>query len=346
MTELKFAHLDEKLRAKRRSFDRVPLVDLGPLVEGSDARSVAKEIRWALANSGFVYIKNHGVPARMIDETLAHARAFFDLPLEDKMKLHICYSGVALRGYIQFFGENADPAKTNDLKECFDVGPERQTVESPFFGPNQWPTSLPGFREAVFSCHEAMKELSIEILSGIALSLDLPADFFQPQMKCPITIQRLLHYPPQAGGVDDKVIGMGAHTDCGNLTILAQDSVSGLQVMNSDGVWVEVNPIPGTFIINIGDLVQKLTNDRYLANVHRVVNVSGREHYSLPFLVDADHDAVIAPLESCVSDDSPPRYQPVSCGEHKFARFVERFPHLHREYASGPTARRGGPALP
>ncbi|WP_192258544.1 isopenicillin N synthase family dioxygenase [Mesorhizobium caraganae] len=345
MMESNLAQLDESLRAKRQSFDKVPLVDLAPLVDGSDAGRVAKEIRWALANAGFVYIKNHGVPARLIDETFAHTRAFFDLPAEEKMKLHISNSGMALRGYIQFFGENTDPAKTNDLKECFDIGPERQTLVSPFFGPNQWPTSLPGFRETVFSCHEAMKELSIKILSGIALSLDLPADFFQPQMKTPITIQRLLHYPPQTGVVDEKVIGMGAHTDYGNLTILAQDSVGGLQVMNRDGVWVEANPIPGTFVINIGDLVQKLTNDRYLANLHRVVNISGRERYSLPFFVDADHDAVIAPLESCISNDSPARYQTITCGAHKFARFVESFPHLHREHATGPTARPSGPAL-
>ncbi|MER9469915.1 isopenicillin N synthase family oxygenase [Mesorhizobium sp. M0482] len=342
MIESNLAQLDENLRAKRQSFDKVPLLDLSPLVEGSDTVRVAKEIRWALANAGFVYIKNHGVPPRLIDEAFAHTRAFFDLPVEEKMKLHISNSGVALRGYIQFFGENTDPAKTNDLKECFDIGPERQTLEGPFFGPNQWPTRLPGFREAVFSCHEAMKDLSIKMLSGIALSLDLPADFFRPQMKCPITIQRLLHYPPQAGVVDDKVIGMGAHTDHGNLTILAQDSVGGLQVMNRDGVWVEANPIPGTFVINIGELVQKLTNDGYPANPHRVVNISGQERYSLPFFIDADRDAVIAPLESCVSDDNPPRYQPVTCGEHKFARFVERFPHLHREYA---TALRHGPAV-
>jgi isopenicillin N synthase-like dioxygenase len=280
-----------------------------------------------------MYVKNHGVSAELVDETFAQTRAFFNLPLDEKMKLHISKSGVALRGYIETFGENTDPSKTKDLKECFDIGPERPTVEGPFFGPNQWPAALPGFRETVFGYHEAMRELSMKILRGIALSLDLQPDFFEPRMKKPITIQRLLHYPPQTGIVDEKIIGIGAHTDYGNLTILAQDSVGGLQVMNRDGAWVEGTPIPGTFVINIGDLVQKLTNDLYLANLHRVVNTSGRERYSIPFFIDADYDAVFAPLESCVSEANPARYQPITCGVHKFGRFVKSFPHLEKQYA-------------
>ncbi|MDX8535857.1 2-oxoglutarate and iron-dependent oxygenase domain-containing protein [Mesorhizobium sp. VK25A] len=334
MTKSNTAQLHDRLRACRQPFDKVPLVDVAGLIDGSDPGSVAKEIRWALANVGFMYIKNHGVPGELVEKTFVQARSFFEQPVEEKMKLHISNSGVALRGYIEYFGENTDPSKTKDLKEGFDIGPERPTIEGPFFGPNQWPATLPGFRMTVFTYHEAMKKLSIKLLSGIALSLDLPMDFFEPRMKRPITIQRLLHYPPQTGFVDDKMIGIGAHTDYGNLTILAQDSVGGLQVMNREGIWVEGNPIPGAFVINIGDLIQKLTNDRYIANLHRVINASGCGRYSLPFFVDADYDAVFAPLESCVSADSPARYQPICCGAHKFARFVQSFPHLQK--TSGP----------
>ncbi|TIL83331.1 MAG: isopenicillin N synthase family oxygenase, partial [Mesorhizobium sp.] len=221
-----------------------------------------------------------------------------------------------------------DPSKTKDLKECFDIGPERSSVESPFFGPNQWPATLPGFREAVAGYHEAMKQLSIRLLSGIALSLDLPSDFFEPRTKDPITIQRLQRYPPQAGVVNERVIGIGAHTDFGNLGIIAQDSVGGLQVMNRNGTWVEGTPIPGTFVVNIGDLLQKLTNDRFLANLHRVVNTSGRERYSIPFFIDADQEAVFAPLESCISEANPAQYQPVTCGAYKFGKYIKHFPHL------------------
>lgn len=334
MTKAKLPTLDDALHATRQSFDQIPVVDLAPLIDRSDPQKTAKEIRWALANAGFMYVRNHGVSVTTVETAFDRTRAFFDLPHADKMQLHISNSGEALRGYIEPFGENTDPGKTKDLKECFDIGPE-SPARGPFFGPNQWPADdrLPGFREAIYGYHQEMKRLSMIILSGIARSLDLSPDFFEARLRDPISIQRLLHYPPQTGKVDESIIGIGAHTDYGNLTILAQDDVGGLQVMNRDGVWVEGTPIPGTFVINIGDLVQRLTNDRYLANLHRVVNTSGRERYSVPFFIDADYDTVFEPLPSCVSSGNPARYEPVSCGAHKFRRFVNSFPHLQKEPA-------------
>ncbi|RVD66064.1 2OG-Fe(II) oxygenase family protein, partial [Mesorhizobium sp. M7A.F.Ca.ET.027.03.2.1] len=152
--------------------------------------------------------------------------------------------------------------------------------------------------------------------------------YFEALMRTPISIQRLLHYPPQSGYISEDMIGIGAHTDYGNLTILAQDDVGGLQVMNRDGDWVQGTPIHGTFIINVGDLLQRLTNGVYLANLHRVVNSSGRERYSIPFFIDADFDAIIEPLASCVTDSNPLRYRPVTCGEHKLGRFAASYAHL------------------
>ncbi|MCT4553301.1 MAG: isopenicillin N synthase family oxygenase [Pelagimonas sp.] len=329
MSTSDIARLDDTLRATRQSFDKIPVVDIAPLMDGSDPEKVAGEIRWALSNAGFMYVKNHSVAGDVVEAAFERTRAFFDLPEADKMALHVSNSGTALRGYIEPFGENTDPGKTKDLKECFDIGPETAAT-GPFFGPNQWPdeTRLPGFRDAVYGYHEEMKRLSMVLLSGIARSLDLAPDFFESRLQNPISIQRLLHYPPQTGQVDESVIGIGAHTDYGNLTILAQDDVGGLQVMNRDGAWVEGTPIPGTFVINIGDLVQRLTNDRYLANLHRVVNTSGRERYSIPFFIDADFDAEFGPLDSCVSADNPARYQTVTCGSHKFQRFVNSYAHL------------------
>lgn len=320
--------LDDKLRAKRESFDKIPVIDLAPLLDGSNKRVVAKEIHGALSTSGFMYVKNHGIPQIFVDSVFNVARRFFSLPVPHKMALHINGSDVALRGYTEPFGENTDPAKTKDLKECFDIGPERSKVEGPFFGPNQWPSSLPEFRELAYGYYQKMLGLAKELLKGIALSLELPESYFEKLMLNPISIQRLLHYPPQNGYVSEDVIGIGAHTDYGNLTILAQDHVGGLQVMNRDGEWIEGTPIDGTFIINIGDLIQRLTNDIYSANMHRVVNTSGRERYSMAFFVDADFDAVIEPLPSCVTDSNPRRYKPVTCGEHKFGRFAASYAHL------------------
>lgn len=319
--------LADKLRAKRESFDRIPVIDLAGLLDGTDKRGVARAINHALRTSGFMYVKNHGIDPDFVGDVFDVTRAFFDLPLEDKMSLHISKSGPALRGYIEVFGENTDPEKTRDLKECFDIGPESESV-SPFFGPNPWPSSMPDFARLTYAYHEQMVGLARTMLRGIALSLDLDEIYFEPKTRAPISIQRMLHYPPQDRVPDESVMGIGAHTDYGNLTILAQDDVGGLQVMNRDGDWVEAPPIPGTFVINIGDLIQRLTNDVYLANLHRVINTTGRERYSIPFFLDADYDAVFAPLESCITPDNPRSYDPVTCGAHKFSRFKASYAHL------------------
>lgn len=120
MTKDLVAKLDGKLRARRESFDRLPVVDIAPLLDGSDKQGVAKQIRWALSNAGFMYVKNHGVPQDFVDRAFDVTRSFFDMPMEQKMALHVSRSDVALRGYIEPFGENTDPGKTRDLKECFD----------------------------------------------------------------------------------------------------------------------------------------------------------------------------------------------------------------------------------
>lgn len=333
MADQDIDRLQDRLRAQRVSFDKIPVIDVSALNTGGSLFEVAKEIRWALTNAGFFYVKNHGVPEAVVNGAFEETRRFFDLPLQDKMDLHISKSGLALRGYIEIFGENTDPKKTRDLKECFDIGPESPAGDAPFFGPNLWPAARPEFARAVYGYHQEMKGLAQRLMRAIAVSLDLEADFFAPRMQNPITIQRLLHYPPQEGQIDESVMGIGAHTDYGSLTILAQDDVGGLQVMNRDGAWVEGPPIAGTFVINIGDLIQRLTNDLYLANLHRVVNASGRERYSIPFFIDADADAVFQPLESCVSAENPARYEPVTCGAHKFGRFRDSFPHLKTKAA-------------
>jgi isopenicillin N synthase-like dioxygenase len=133
------AQLDDRLRAMREPFDRIPVVDLAPLLDGSDKAGVARAINWALTNVGFMYVKNHGIASSLVDATFAQARAFFDLSEEDKMAVHVSRSGTTLRGYIEPFGENTDPTRSKDLKEVFDLGPETPGDLTPFFGANLWP---------------------------------------------------------------------------------------------------------------------------------------------------------------------------------------------------------------
>lgn len=323
------ALLDDSLRAGRMALDHVPVIDLGPMQGAGDKQAMAREIHAALANIGFMYVRNHGIDQRLINRTFAAAAEFFALPLDQKMALHIRQSGEALHGYTELFGENTDPGRTRDLKEIFDLGREAADGQvRPFFGPTPWPPALPCFRDVMMTYHIELLGLARRLMAAMALSLDLPESYFEPMMQEPVAIQRLLHYPPQDRVQDDSLIGIGAHTDYGCLTILAQDDVGGLQVMNRDGAWIEAPPMPGTFVINIGDIIQRLTNDVYLANLHRVINVSGRERYSIPFFFDLDFDTVLTPLPGCITPDNPAKYGPIACGPHKWERYSASYDHL------------------
>ena len=320
---------DSRLASRQSAFHEVPIIDIATLVDGSDPGGVARRIGEVCETVGFFYVKNHGVSADLIARMYAATQQFFRLPAETKQRLHVANSGPTLRGYIPPYGENADPNNSRDLKEVFDFGVSQEEV-SPFFGPNLMPAEaeLPGFEETCDEYHEAMIALARKLVSAFALSLGLPADHFEALQRNPITIQRLLHYPSQGGKVSQDEIGIGAHTDYGVLTVLSQDSVGGLQVRNSEGEWISAPPVEGTFIINIGDLVQAMTNGRYSSTVHRVINTSGVARYSIPFFIDLDFDAVIAPLPTCAGAENATDSFPRTCGEYKYGRFVDVYPHL------------------
>ena len=318
---------DIRLASKQTAFTEIPIIDVSQLLSGDNPMQVASQIGDACEKVGFFYIKDHGVDQQLIDEMYALSKAFFKLPYEEKNKLNVVKSGRTLRGYIPMYAENVDPANTRDFKECFDYGAHYDEV-SPFFGPNQMPSALPQFEKVAEAYHSAILALARMLIGGIALSLGLPQDYFEHLQRKPITIQRIFRYPPQIGRVSQEEIGIGAHTDYGFLTVLSQDAVGGLQVRNRAGEWVTAPPVEGTFIVNIGDLVQTLTNDRYTSTMHRVINTSGLERYSIPFFIDLDFDAVVESVPTCVSEASPAKYEAYTCGNHKFKRFVDSYEHL------------------
>lgn len=318
---------DSRLAYNETSFTEIPVVDIEKLIDGSDPHSVACKIGDICENIGFLYVKNHGVPERLIEDIYRVSKEFFARPFEEKDKLNIVKSGPSLRGYIPMYAENVDPENTRDFKEGFDLARHEEKV-SPFFGPNQMPEDFPEFKAVCEAYHQAMTQLAKKLIGALALSLDLPIDYFEKLMLNPVSIQRLLHYPPQFGEISQEEIGIGAHTDYGVLTILGQDEIGGLQVRNRSGEWVSAPPLKGTFIVNIGDFVQTFTNDRYISTTHRVINISGVDRYSLPFFCDLDFDAPIEVVPTCVSEDKPAKYQPYTCGQHKYKRFVDSFPHL------------------
>ncbi|TXH66805.1 MAG: isopenicillin N synthase family oxygenase [Thiothrix sp.] len=318
---------DLRLASKTTTFSEIPVIDITALIEGNDPQAVAEQIRSVCENVGFMYIKNHGVPAELIERMYQLTQQFFDLPLEKKEQLNIVHSGPTLRGYIPFYGENVDPQNTRDFKECFDYGKDNPRL-APFSGRNLMPADMPEFKQCCEDYHAAMMDLALKLVSAIAASLKLPADYFAKLQTEPITIQRLLHYPPQKGVISQEEIGVGAHTDYGFLTILWQDQVGGLQVRNRAGEWVSAPPVPDTFIVNIGDLVQTFTNDRYISTMHRVINSSGAERYSIPFFIDLDFDALVTAVPTCISAENPSKYAPYTCGQHKYKRFLDSYKHL------------------
>ncbi|MEX2630575.1 MAG: 2-oxoglutarate and iron-dependent oxygenase domain-containing protein [Tistlia sp.] len=324
--------LSDELRGRRIDFEEVPLVDLAALLDGSDPQGVAREVAEACERVGFLYVVGHGVPGALTEAAFAQARALFDLPLETKERWHIRRSA-AHRGYIPLYEENTDPAGTADRKEAFDLGrdlgPEDPDVlvGKPLHGPNTWPEPalLPDFRPTIEAYEAEMQRLARDLLRAFALGLELPERWFDDKVDRPLSNLRLLHYPPQAGRVERREMGCGAHSDYGCLTILAQDEVGGLQLLNSAGDWVDAPPVAGAFVVNIGDQMARWTNDRFKATQHRVVNVSGRERYSLPFFFDPNYDTRVEALPSCLAPGETPRHAPVLAGEWLAQRLSATF---------------------
>lgn len=323
------ASVINRFASKKTAFHEIPIIDVAALVDGSDPEGVARQIGETCEQVGFFYVKNHGVPSELVKRMYEVTEKFFDLPEDVKNDIHVAKSGPTARGYIPPAAESADQGNSKDSKEAFDYGENQETV-SPFFGPNLMPAEYPEFEEVCDEYYAAMRTLASKLVSAFAISLGLDADYFERRQRNPITIQRLLHYPPQNPD-DEEAIGIGAHTDKGVLTILSQDNVGGLQVQNKDGEWISAPPVEDAFVINIGDLVAKMTNGKYSSTLHRVVNESGDERYSVAFFIDLDFDAPVETVPTCVDEDHPADPNPYTCGEYKTQWFTNVYPHLRED---------------
>jgi isopenicillin N synthase-like dioxygenase len=318
------------------SFTDIPIIDFAPILrdEPSGRAQVATEIREACIEIGFFYLINHGVPTEIRARAFGAARRFFDLPPETKAEIHIAKSP-HVRGYTPMREESFDTANTaGDIKESFDMAFE-VAADHPaigdghsLYGPNLWPAGDEAFRDDIMVYYEAQLELSTRLLRVFALALDLPEDYFEPFVQMPLASMRLLHYPPQPAVAADGQIGAGAHSDYECFTILAQDEVGGLQVLNAAGAWIAAPPVPGAFVVNIADMMARWTNDRFVSTLHRVVNATGRDRYSIPFFFGPSYAATIAPLPSCISAGKPAAYPPVLAGQYLEDRFAATYNHL------------------
>lgn len=301
----------------------LPIVDLS-LLRGTDdeQQTLAATLARACLHTGFFYVSGHGIPNDLISRVFQESRALFELPETNKEAIHKGHSK-ANRGYEPLKGQTLEPGSPPDLKEGFYIGEELDEsdprVRAGRFnhGPNQWPAALPGFRDTMTEYFEAMNNLSGRIMEALALSLDLPRHFFDDFCRQPLSTLRLLHYPPQPPNPAPGEKGCGAHTDFGGVTVLLLDDNPGLQVWDAASErWINADPVEGTFVVNLGDMIARWTNDRYRSTLHRVVNTSGAERYSVPFFYSGNPDHEVTCLPSCLDDGEQPHYPPTTVEAH------------------------------
>ena len=314
----------------------IPIVDLRDYLAGSVAgrAAAAADICAALEGIGFFGIASHGVPERVVKAAFAESQGFFDLPLADKLAVRV---NMGHRGYLPMADQHRSDAAKPNLSESFLIGPDLAAddpavVEGrPLHGVNPWPDAPGGFRDALGGFHAAMSSLGLRLLPLFETALDLPDGFFAARYRNPMGFVRSLHYPPAPADSDPDQYGAAPHSDFGFITILAQDDVGGLQVQTRAGDWIDAPNLPGVFLVNIGDMLMRWTNDRFRSTVHRVLNAPGRDRYSLPFFFDPDFETEVSCLESCTGPGNPPRYNPVVWGDFLTASFNAN--HAYRKKA-------------
>jgi isopenicillin N synthase-like dioxygenase len=296
----------------------IPVIDYGPYFAGEKGalERLAAEIARACTQVGFFYMKNHGVPETLIARAFAAARRFHALPLEEKLKVRLNENNIGylpLNASVQGASSVHKATRPNFNESFFvshDRGPDHPDVVAgkPLRGRNQWPQGVPGLREDMMAYFEALYRMCERMLPAFAVALGMPADYFAPFFANEAHANlRFLHYPPQLGA-DDETFGQAPHTDNSFMTVLARSEVPGLAVRLPSGEWFVPPLLPGTFLINLGNIMRRWSNDRFLSTPHGVINESGSDRYSIAYFYSPNPDSVIECLPSCTGPDNPPRY--------------------------------------
>lgn len=270
-------------------------------------RRLGERIACACRDVGFFYIVNHGIPQQRIDRMFDLAKAFFSLPVDEKLKLSMAHNS-SYRGYLPMKTIGNDPAMKGLLLEAFHAWQEHAPDDPgiregrPLHGVNPWPAQLPQMRHEVMAYAGMVTQLARDLIGIAALGVGLPEDTFLKHFDNPLSLLRLIHYPPQEASEADGRYGTRPHTDNCAFTILAQDDTGGLEILGDNGQWIAVPPVPNSYVINLGEVMKIWTNGLFMATPHRVINRSGRERYSIPFFMNPTHDAIITPILSKAGD--------------------------------------------
>ncbi len=306
-----------------KTMNQIASVSLArPLAELSD------ELGSSFSEFGFAIVRDHGVPAKLIAEAERLSRAFFALPDEAKRAYHLSGKGGA-RGYTPFGTEKAKDADVKDLKEFYHVGrslPEDHPLGE-YMAPNSWPTEIDGFRETFEALFQALDKSGGRILRAIALHIGLKEDYFDATVEDGNSILRLIHYPPVSEEAEGA-IRAAAHEDINTVTLLLGAEEAGLELLSKSGEWIPVSPPPGALAVNIGDMLQRLSNNRLRSTTHRVVNPVGeaarRARYSMPFFLHFRPDFVIETLPECIGEGETNHYpDPLSSHDYLQQRLRE-----------------------
>jgi isopenicillin N synthase-like dioxygenase len=319
--------------ARKLAFTDVPVIDLEPVWSGDAAarRVVAAQIGEVCGRVGFMYIKNHRISPHDIDAIFKTAADFHNLPLDAKMEVSITKNNHA-QGYLHGMTKGNAANLSENLQEAFQI--RRPLADDdpgllagkPLHGKIPWPSAMPDLEPRMMAYYEKVDALGYEMLALFELALELPAGTLKQYFKKDMNSLRLLHYPPQKPEEEGVHLGARAHTDTNGFTILVQDSNGGLEIKNREGEWVAVPPIDGTFVVNVGEVLKVWTDGIFSSTLHRVINRSGRERYSIPFFMYPSYDALIQPLmknpdPSNVAPEnlhtSMPRDKPFVYGEFK-----------------------------
>jgi len=317
----------------------IAAVDLDAFVNGSSKSQaeIAARVDEICRNTGFLIIENHGVPRTIIDNAWAATKEFFDLPLEDKLaakspdpKCPRGYFPMASESLAKSLGIDTPP----DIKESFGIGRwkvppiELTATELDFyFGKNLWPTALPDFQDTLTNYFNAMTELGDRVLRLFAAALDMPHDFFEQFHTFPVSALRCLNYPGTKEPLLPNQRGAGEHSDYGSITILKSDPhVPGLEIKLASGEWAKAPLVNDAFIVNIGDMMARWTNDRWVSTLHRVIqpgdpSIGASRRQSMAFFHNTNLDAEIICIPSCLANGEKPKYEKVISGPYLWDRF-------------------------
>jgi isopenicillin N synthase-like dioxygenase len=305
---------------------RIPTLDIRRYETDRDA--FVAEIGDAYREWGFAGIRGHGIAPSLIDRAYDAFARFFALPADVKMKYHLKGTGGA-RGYTPFGIETARDSRYPDLKEFWHIGREipRDSKYAEIMAPNVWPSEIPDFRSAGYGLYDALDRLGTRVLRALALHIDLRESYFDDRTNFGNSILRPIHYPPITSPEVPNVRA-GAHEDINLITLLVGASAEGLEVRSRAGEWVPFTAESDTIVVNIGDMLQRLTNHVYPSTTHRVVNPGGenarKPRYSVPFFLHPNPDFVIDVLPSCVDAGNPKRYpQPITAHDYLQERLRE-----------------------